>query len=197
MVTEVEKQIVKAAKRVFLAKGYNETNMAMIAQEAGMARPAIYYYFRGKERIFDAVFDDIVRDFFPSVMDILKKESLLHERLTELVDAYIEQLKRNPQLPLFLVKEMNRDPGLLIRQSFENPTFNFPQQALAWYQAAVGRGELKDVPIFSIPFTALGLILTPFLAKPAIESLAEGQFDGILEAWKPFVVRQFETLLKP
>lgn len=197
MVTEVEKQIVKAAKRVFLAKGYNETNMAMIAQEAGMARPAIYYYFRGKERIFDAVFDDIVRDFFPSVMDILKKESPLHERLTELVDAYIEQLKRNPQLPLFLVKEMNRDPGLLIRQAFENPTFNFPQQALAWYQAAVGRGELKDVPIFSIPFTALGLILTPFLAKPAIESLAEGQFDGILEAWKPFVVRQFETLLKP
>ena len=92
---------------------------------------------------------------------------------------------------------MNRDPGLLIRQAFENPTFNFPQQALAWYQAAVGRGELKDVPIFSIPFTALGLILTPFLARPAIESLAEGQFDGILEAWKPFVVRQFETLLKP
>lgn len=197
MVTEVEKQIVKAAKRVFLAKGYNETNMAMIAQEAGMARPAIYYYFRGKERIFDAVFDDIVRDFFPSILDILKKESSLHERLENLVDVYVEQLKRNPQLPLFLVKEMNRDPGLLIRQAFENPTFNFPQQALAWYQAAVGRGELKDVPIFSIPFTALGLILTPFLAKPAIESLAEGQFDGILEAWKPFVVRQFETLLKP
>ena len=162
-----------------------------------MARPAIYYYFRGKERIFDAVFDDIVRDFFPSILDILKKESSLHERLENLVDVYVEQLKRNPQLPLFLVKEMNRDPGLLIRQAFENPTFNFPQQALAWYQAAVGRGELKDVPIFSIPFTALGLILTPFLAKPAIESLAEGQFDGILEAWKPFVVRQFETLLKP
>ena len=197
MVTEVEKQIVKAAKRVFLAKGYNETNMAMIAQEAGMARPAIYYYFRGKERIFDAVFDDIVRDFFPSVMDILKKESPLHERLTELVDAYIEQLKRNPQLPLFLVKEMNRDPGLLIRQAFENPTFNFPQQVLAWYQTAVARGELKDVPIFCIPFTALGLMLSPFLARPAIESLAEGQFDGILEAWKPFVVRQLETLLKP
>ena len=31
MVTEVEKQIIEAAKRVFLAKGYNETNMAMIA----------------------------------------------------------------------------------------------------------------------------------------------------------------------
>lgn len=197
MVTDVEKQIIEAAKRVFLAKGYNETNMGMIAQEAGMARPAIYYYFRGKERIFNAVFDDIVQDFFPSILDILKKESSLHERLENLVEAYVEQLKRNPLLPLFLVKELNRDPGLLIRQAFENPTFNFPQQVLAWYQAAVGRGELKDVPIFCIPFTALGLILTPFLARPAIESLAEGQFDEILDAWKPFVVRQLETLLKP
>lgn len=197
MVTDVEKQIIEAAKRVFLAKGYNETNMGMIAQEAGMARPAIYYYFRGKERIFNAVFDDIVQDFFPSILDILKKESSLHERLENLVEAYVEQLKRNPLLPLFLVKELNRDPGLLIRQAFENPTFNFPQQVLAWYQAAVGRGELKDVPVFCIPFTALGLILTPFLARPAIESLAEGQFDEILDAWKPFVVRQLETLLKP
>lgn len=197
MVTEMEKQIIDAAKKVFLAKGYNETNMGMIAQEAGMARPAIYYYYRGKERIFDAVFDDIVRDFFPSVMDILKKESPLHERMTELVDAYVEQLKQNPQLPLFLVKELNRDPGLLIHQAFENPSFKFPEQVLHWYHAAVSRGELKEVPLFSIPFTALGLILTPFLARPAIDSLMEGHFDEILESWKPFVVTHLETLLKP
>ena len=197
MVTEAEKQIIEAAKRVFLAKGYNETNMAMIAQEAGMARPAIYYYYRGKERIFDAVFDDIVRDFFPSIMDILKKETPLNERLKELVDAYVEQLKQNSQLPLFLIKELNRDPGLIIRQAFENPSFKFPEQVLAWYQSAVARGEVKEVPLFSIPFTALGLILTPFLAKPAIESLIEGQFDKVLESWKPFVVTYLETLLKP
>ena len=197
MATEVEKQIIEAAKRVFLANGYNETNMAMIAQEAGMARPAIYYYYRGKDRIFDAVFDDIVRDFFPSVMDILKKESPLHERMTELVDAYVEQLKQNPQLPLFLVKELNRDPGLIIRQAFDNPSFNFPEQVLQWYHAAVARGELKEVPLFSIPFTALGLILTPFLARPAIDSLMEGHFDEMLESWKPFVVTHLETLLKP
>lgn len=197
MATEAEKQIIEAAKRVFLANGYNETNMAMIAQEAGMARPAIYYYYRGKERIFDAVFDDIVRDFFPSVMDILKKESPLHERMTELVDAYVEQLKQNPQLPLFLVKELNRDPGLLIHQAFENPSFKFPEQVHHWYHAAVSRGELKEVPLFSIPFTALGLILTPFLARPAIDSLMEGHFDEILESWKPFVVTHLETLLKP
>ena len=197
MVTEVEKQIIEAAKRVFLAKGYNETNMAMIAQEAGMARPAIYYYYRGKERIFDAVFDDIVRDFFPSIMDILMKEIPLHDRLTELVNAYVEQLKRNPQLPLFLIKELNRDPRLIIRQAFENPSFKFPEKVLEWYQSAIARGEVKDVPLFSIPFTALGLILMPFLAKPAIESLMEGRFDETLETWKPFVVTYLETLLKP
>ena len=197
MVTDVEKKIIEAAKRVFLAHGYNETNMAMIAQEAGMARPALYYYFRSKDKIFNAVSHDIVKDFFPSVMGILNKEQSLHQRLVELVDVYMAQLEQNPKLPLFIVKEINRDPGLIVRQTLENPSFNFPKRAFQWYQAAVARGELKEVPQYSIPLTALSLILSPFLAKPAIDTLMEGRFNEILQGWKPFVVLQLETLLRP
>ena len=50
--TTMEQKIIQAARETFLKKGYKETNMSDIAAAVGLTRPAMHYYFRTKERLF-------------------------------------------------------------------------------------------------------------------------------------------------
>ena len=59
----MEQKIIEAAKATFLKKGFKDTNMSDIAAEVGLTRPAMNYYFRTKERLFQAVFGDILMSF--------------------------------------------------------------------------------------------------------------------------------------
>jgi AcrR family transcriptional regulator len=56
---ESRERILKAAGRLFEERGYYETGMGDIAEEAGMGRASVYYHFSDKEAIARALFDSI------------------------------------------------------------------------------------------------------------------------------------------
>lgn len=70
--TTMEQKIIQAARETFLKKGYKETNMSDIAAAVGLTRPAMHYYFRTKERLFQTVFGDILESFLPKIKGIIK-----------------------------------------------------------------------------------------------------------------------------
>jgi len=49
--------VLTAAARLFADKGYVTTSMREIAEAAGVAKPTIYYYFKSKEGLFDALLE--------------------------------------------------------------------------------------------------------------------------------------------
>lgn len=53
-------QLLDAAERVFLAKGVAGTSLNDIAQAAGTTRGAIYWHFRDKADLFNAMMDRVV-----------------------------------------------------------------------------------------------------------------------------------------
>lgn len=46
-------QLLDAAERVFLERGYSRTSLASIAEEAEMTRGAIYWHFQDKSHLYD------------------------------------------------------------------------------------------------------------------------------------------------
>jgi AcrR family transcriptional regulator len=49
--------IVNAARRLFQSKGYNETTMQDVIDDLGIAKGTVYYYFKSKEELLEAVVD--------------------------------------------------------------------------------------------------------------------------------------------
>ncbi|MEN6328784.1 MAG: TetR/AcrR family transcriptional regulator [Methanobacteriaceae archaeon] len=49
------RDIIKAAEKVFFAKGYDRVTMDEIAREAEVNKALLYYYFKNKETLFFAV----------------------------------------------------------------------------------------------------------------------------------------------
>lgn len=86
----MEQKIIEAAKVTFLKKGFKETNMSDIAAEVGLIRPAMHYYFRTKERLFQAVFGDILMSFLPKVSDIITSDAPLEEKIGSITDVPYE-----------------------------------------------------------------------------------------------------------
>ncbi len=195
----MEQKIIEAAKATFLKKGFKDTNMSDIAAEVGLTRPAMHYYFRTKERLFQAVFGDILMSFLPKISGIITSDVPLEEKIGSIADAYLAILKEDPQLPMFLMKEAMRDfdgfaqmaVGINIGQAGNN--------LFSAIESEMEAGNIKKVPFIEIFYTFYGLISVPFLTMPvASHVFGENQITQQLnENWRNHVVRHMLLLLEP
>ena len=71
--SKVRERIIDAARTVFAKYGYKKTTMDDIALSAQKGKSSIYYYFKSKEEIFEAVVETESRLLFD---DIIKKVNL-------------------------------------------------------------------------------------------------------------------------
>lgn len=214
---DIERQIIEAASKIFLEKGYNEVNMSQIADEAGISRPTLYYYFRTKDKIFQAVFGDIVKTFVPKVVDILHTDIPAKEKLSTLMLTYLDNFLEHPGMPMFIVKEIQRDPSHLIQTVFDLQLDNYFNDLINAYQTEIRKGTMKEVPFFVLFFTIYGLLTTPFIScnlvsclfltpseanalpcqegKPIASWHVSADFRDLIEKWKPYLISQVENLL--
>jgi len=56
-------RILKAARQVFADNSYNAASIRMIGKVGGFDHPLIHYYFPSKAELFEAVIEDICREF--------------------------------------------------------------------------------------------------------------------------------------
>ena len=91
-----ENQILKAAREVFIAKGYEGARMQEIADRAGINKALLHYYFRSKEKLFEAVFSEIAMNLFPAMKQLLEAEIGIKEKVTFFIKIYLKTLLENP-----------------------------------------------------------------------------------------------------
>jgi TetR/AcrR family acrAB operon transcriptional repressor len=57
---ETRNRILDTAEKVFVKRGVSNTSLAQLAQAAGLSRGAIYWHFRNKADLFDAMMKRVV-----------------------------------------------------------------------------------------------------------------------------------------
>lgn len=56
---ETRNQLLDAAEKVFFEKGFSQTSLMDIAEAAGLSRGAIYWHFKNKSDLFEAMADRV------------------------------------------------------------------------------------------------------------------------------------------
>lgn len=200
MEDNMEDKIINAARTVFIEKGYAETSMSEIAAVAGINRPALHYYFRTKDKMYQAVFGSIVSSVVPTVFDaLIHKEKSIAERIEIVIDAYYSLFEKNPQLPMFVFRELNRDPELLISTIRGVSVPGTACDIIGSLQEEMEEGRLKSVPLQILFYNFYSLLVFPFLTKN-IATIAFGnteeQFKAMLSDWKWNIVARMRNLLE-
>ena len=195
-----EERIIREARRLFMERGYEKTSMSDIAQAAGINRPALHYYFRTKDKMFSAVFADIISAVVPKIEYILTQDRPIGERIGEIVDEYMETFMEYPYLPAFVLGEANRDISHLEATVKDMGMPGYFVRIQEILQAEMDAGRLRQVPIYDVLFAFYGLMLFPVLSRAMVNAVfvtEDLSYSDILSQWKPYIVSQMEHLLLP
>ncbi|MBD3748775.1 MAG: TetR/AcrR family transcriptional regulator [Sphingobacteriales bacterium] len=169
---KTEQQILEAAYRVFQKKGRAGARMQEIADEAGINKSMLHYYFRNKDSLFRKIFMQSIAEFLGSVIPMLNNvETTWQEKISDFIAHYNTFLTKRPDLPLFVMNEINQHPDEFFNQlQIENilmHTVFFNQLS-----AAAERGEIRTIHPIQVFVTMLSNIVFPFIAAPIIKKVA-------------------------
>ncbi len=179
-----QQRILEAAKKVFVTQGLMGARMQDIADEAGINKALLHYYFRNKEQLFQNIFTEASSKLFPRINQIFESDEPLFRKIELFVDEYISVTIENPYLPLFVLNEINRDPKFFLEKVWKKTDKPKPHKFLEQIAAEVAKGTIRDISPLQLLMNLISLTIFPFVAKPMFQinlGLDEFQFRHIME----------------
>jgi AcrR family transcriptional regulator len=179
---KTENKIVEAAKTVFIRKGMDGARMQEIANEAGINKALLHYYFRTKDKLFEKVFSIAFKEVFSSIDEAISGITDFEEFLESFIRNYILLIKKRPFIPSFVIHELNRKPERIVQYIKQSPfkkegVFNLIRQA-------VEDGKIRPIEPVHLITNIIALCIFPFVAKPIITGFA---LDGDKEKYKQYI----------
>jgi len=193
-----EKRILDAARRIFHIKGLAGTRMQEIADEANINKAMLNYYFRSKDKLFEAVFKDAAADFFPKVFQMVSLEAPLFEKIEKFIEGYLTFLQNNRCIPGFIISELSQNPQRLKEFFLENH-IKPPEKFLQEINDAVDRNEIIRIEPRTLILNILSLCIFPIVAKPIIETvfnIDEQQYNVMIESRKKSIAEFIINAIK-
>lgn len=191
-----EQTILDAAERVFTSTGYDGARMQAIADEANINKAMLHYYFKSKDLLFEKVFDEKAKYFFPVILEIADGELDFVEKVESFIDSYISQMLINPFIPLFVINTINKaDKKDFIAKL---PMDIMPKLVMSYYQDQA-LGKVKELNPVQFIFSLIGMCVFPFLAKPMLNqafSFAGNDFADLMEQRKTELKQYINAILK-
>lgn len=188
-----EQKILEAAKRIFHQKGFEGARMQEIANEAGINKALLHYYFRSKEKLFEAVFQDAFSQLMGQAREIFFSEKPLKEKITAFLCNYLNVITENSYIPWFILNGMYERPDQLktiLKKAEINPPL-LMERLRSQISAEFGT-EINPIHIW---LNVLSLCIFPVVAKPLIREIfqfPEEVYQHLMEERKT-VVPQFIT----
>lgn len=180
----VEGHILLAAKKVFQTKGMVGARMQEIADEAGINKAMLHYYYRSKQQLFEAAFEQSFSLLALQLNKSLNEDSPLEEKIRNFISNYISFIVEHPYLPNFIIQELNRSPEFILKfQDFFPDIKKFKTQL----EDEIPAEKRESVSVEQLFINILSLNVFPFLAKPLLKgflSIDENGFQELMEQRK-------------
>lgn len=164
-----EEKILVAAKKVFMEKGLEGTRMQEIADEAGINKALLHYYFRSKDKLFEGVFKEAFFKLVPSLMALLKLDIPLFDKIRLFTGQYIDIFKENHYIPGFVIHELNRNPDRII-ELMSNVGIQ-PEFFMKQVQEEVNKGNIRPIDPRDLVVNMLAMCIFPFVAAPILDTI--------------------------
>ncbi|MDH5476267.1 MAG: TetR/AcrR family transcriptional regulator [Cyclobacteriaceae bacterium] len=171
-----EEKIKQAASKVFVKKGLAGARMQEIADEAGINKAMLHYYYRSKDKLFHSIFMEVVKEFTPKIIGVLNADLPLQKKIERYVEEYIGMLKNDPAIPLFIFNEMKNNPKEFIEKVgiVESGVLDKLNDQLIEEKRV---GNIRFISVHEFMINLVSLCVFPFLAKPMFQGIFNASDD--------------------
>jgi len=160
-----EQKIFDAAHELFVQKGMDGAKMQEIADRAGINKALLHYYYRSKEKLYEAVARVIIGRAAPVIGQLIESELPLEEKIRHFIDFYIGVISRNPFIPLFIISEINKHPERFF-ETILPKELPRPQVFMRQVEEEIAAGRIRHIHPKHLIINIISLCVFPFIAKP-------------------------------
>jgi AcrR family transcriptional regulator len=204
---DTEQRILDSAHAVFLRRGTAGARMQEIADEAGVNKALLHYYFRNKNRLAEAVFQRVALRLLPPVLAVLGSDAEVEDKVARVVAIELEQLVQSPFVPAYLISEINQHPDR-VRQFVKSMTGIEVDGVIPRVRDKLDRqlkararaGTLRPITAEQFVINLLSLCIFPFAARPMLAAalqMDERAFQRFIEQRKADLPVFFLNALRP
>jgi len=193
--SSTEQKIFEAARDIFQSKGLEGTRMQEIADRAEINKSMLHYYYRSKEKLFEKVYELSIIKLMPQVASLLNEDMPLDVKLRKFSAKYLELIKANPDIPLFVIHEMNKNPSRL-KKFIAKEIGKRVQPFLDQIKEEREKGNTVNLPAEQIFVNIMAMLVFPFLARPVLQVILDmdeeafSNFIAVREAFIPDLLVQ-------
>jgi TetR/AcrR family transcriptional regulator len=166
--------ILDAAIEEFAEHGIAGARTDAIARAAGVNKALLYYYFKDKEAIYQAVLDHVFSGLRDTVVPKLEGNLPPRERVLNYLGAYFDYIANNPRFPRVVQGEWIRSGSdrigqmKRVAQSYFRPIYQRLGEVL---REGIEAGEFRPIdPMHFVP-SMVAVIVFYFSAAPVIKTL--------------------------
>ena len=186
---DTEHIILKAATEVFQSKGMDGARMQEIADKANINKSMLHYYYRSKQKLFEAVFKTAISIMAPKLTEIIEKEEPLFDKIRNFTQSYISLISKHSYIPTFIIHELNRNPQILEDTFVKKFGDSFNKMKIQ-VKEMVDNGEIRPIQPEQLIMNVVAMSIFPFVAKPILKSVLqkdEKEYQLLLEERKTHV----------
>ena len=198
----MEEQILESATELFLKKGFAATSTTEIARHAGCNQALVHYYYRTKDKLFEAIFEAKIKKFVDSLLAASDEELTFEERLSRKIGSHFDMLAENPKLPVLLFSEVSTNPKRL--ELFKNALSDKPQQVLdnlgKDLKKEIAKGNVREMTVYDLILDIISLNIIMFLMETpfrAITQISDEDYKSLLERRKEENIQLILKGIKP
>ncbi|HPW97335.1 MAG TPA: TetR/AcrR family transcriptional regulator [Flavobacterium sp.] len=196
--SNTEELIFASAIKIFHKKGLAGARMQEIADEAGINKAMLHYYFRSKQLLFEAVFKKAFMQLAPQIHQVLNSEDSLFEKIINFTDKYISFVMENRFLPTFIIQELNNNPDFA-NQFFSQAEFPKSTRFLIQIEEGIQNGTIKNVNPKQLLIDMFSLAIFPFIGAPLLQKITnvnESAYNNLLIERKKHIASMLINSIK-
>jgi TetR/AcrR family transcriptional regulator len=167
---QTEELIKEKARALFFQKGFLNATTQEIADEAGVNRALIHYYFRSRELMLDVLLDETIQEKKKRARTILNSTLPFRKKIARYIDAIVDYGLTYPYLENFIISEFARRPDKLklICSQDKIKSCDLIRKEL---EAEIAAGRLGPISAEQFMVNLAALCNYPLLAKSVLQTI--------------------------
>jgi len=167
---QTELLIKGTAKRIFFQKGLLKATTQQIADEAGVNRALINYYFRSRNQLFKVVLEEAINESRDKVDAIFNSDESFKVKISKYLDVFIDRNAEFPYMQNFIFTEIMQDPEKM-KEHFSRKRSHMLKHIVPPLKKEIENGNMKPIDPEHFIVNMMSMCSYPLVAKPFIQNM--------------------------
>ena len=183
---QTQELIKETAKNLFFVKGKFDATTQEIADEAGVNRTLINYYFRSRDNLIQIIFDEAQKVEQEKSKVIQNSDLPFKEKMSQFIEHSLSTSLQYPYLETYIVSQINK--GNCHKKDIEEDELN---QLYEDIEKEIGLGNIEKIEPIQFVLNMVSLLVFPSAVRPLLMEnlmITEKEFDRIISERKEIIL---------